>query len=469
MKRMERIIWIAVVALIFVVSMFGVFTKDVWAGNINQKKPYFKKLLKVLNRIEADYVDEEKISHEDLINGAIEGMLEALDDPHTAYLDRDDWKDLYTTARGNYSGVGMIIGERNDSIVVITPLEGYPAYSKGIRAGDIILAVDGQSLLGLSVEDAANLLRGKAGTIVKVEVLHDDISFEVEIKRARIDLPSVKYDYVKEKYGFLRITQFAGTTGKYVREALIDFKKNKVEGIIIDLRLNPGGMLGQVIDIVDYFINEGDIVSIKGRHAYNDTVYTAKDSTTLVDKNIPIIVLIDEGSASASEIFSGAIKDHNRGILIGEKTYGKGSVQNTYPLENDGFKMTIAKYYTPSGTCIHGVGIEPDIEIKEPALTDDEKVSLQKLYKDKVIDKAIEKNSDPTDKEIDALVEKIQKEGYALSDRYLKKLIKNAAEFDDDKKEVYDLDFDIQLQKSLHILENNLLERKDEKFYLIEE
>ena len=375
-------------------------------------------------------------------------------------------KDMNTTSDGKYGGVGMIISKKDDYIIVITPMEGYPSYKKGIHAGDMIISVDGASLKGVSVSAAADMLRGKPGTKVNVEILRNDMTFEVDIKRAIIDLPSVKHAFINNKYGYLRIVQFAGTTTKYVKEALNEFQKKEVEAIIVDLRYNPGGLLSQVIDIVDLFQSEGIIVSTRGRSVFDSRASEASERTTIVNKEIPVIVLIDQGSASASEIFAGAIKDTKRGILIGEKTFGKGSVQTIYRMGDDGFKLTIAKYYTPSDICIDGIGIEPDIEVKEPELTDKEKEALKKLYDDKVIDKLIEKNTDPTEKEIEASINRLLDTGYNLPRRYLKKLIKNAAEIDDDKKPVFDLEFDIQLKKAVEVLDQSKIKHTEDGFYL---
>lgn len=465
MKRSERMIWISVVAFLMVLSLFSIFINEACAGTISAKMPYLKKFVKVLNIIERDYV-KDGVDQEKLINGAIKGMLESLEDPHTAYLPDKFMKEMNTTSDGKYGGVGMIISEKDDYIIVVTPIEGGPSFKKGIRAGDMILSVDGESLKGVNVSEAADMLRGTPGTKVTVEILHKDVKLSIDIVRAIIDLPSVKYDYIDNKYGYLRIIQFAGTTDKYVKEALEEFNKKKVKAIIVDLRYNPGGLLGQVIDIVDYFQDEDVIVSTLGRSAFDNTVSKATSHTTIVDKDIPVIVLIDNGSASASEIFAGAIKDTKRGILIGEKSFGKGSVQTIYRLDNDGVKLTVAEYYTPSGISINGIGIEPHLIVKEPEFSEEEKKDLAKLYEDKILDKLMNENSDPSDKQINEFVKRLKDQGYSLSDRFLKKLIKNAAEIDDDKKAVYDIEFDLQLQKALEVLEKGIILHDKTGFFI---
>nr|HPO50632.1 S41 family peptidase [Spirochaetota bacterium] len=321
-------------------------------------------------------------------------------------------------------------------------------------------------LYNVKVGDAAKMLKGTPGTPVKVEFLRNEIKYEVELVRAIIDVPTVKYSYINDKYGYLRITQFAGTTDGYVKKALLDFRDKKISGMVIDLRSNPGGLLGQVIRIVDFFQDEGVIVSTRGRNVFDSGVNKANKLDTIVSSDIPIIILIDGGSASASEIFSGALKDNKRVILVGEKSYGKGSVQTIKRLDSDGYKITIAKYYTPSGVCIDGVGIEPDVEVKEPEMNDDEKEALRKVYKDKVIDEYVKKNPHPTIEQINDEIKLIKSKGYNLSDRHLRKMIKNAVDLTEDNKMIYDLEFDLQLQKAVEIFDNNMMELKEGAFYL---
>ncbi|HOV13737.1 MAG TPA: S41 family peptidase [Spirochaetota bacterium] len=466
MKNRERIIWISTVSVLFVVLLFGVFVNDAKGASVTSGFQYIQKFLNVMEMVKKEYVDESKIDNEKLINGAIKGMIDSIGDPHTNYLSKEDMDEMNQTSDGKFGGVGMIISEKDDYITVVTPIEDTPAFRKGMKSGDMLISVDGKSLRSVKVSEAAKMLKGTPGTSVKVEFIRNEIKYEVEFVRAIIDVPTVKYSYIKDKYGYLRITQFAGTTDGYVKKALSEFKDKNIKGMIVDLRSNPGGLLGQVIKIVDFFQDDGIIVSTKGRSNFDNSVSKANKFDTLVANDIPVIILIDQGSASASEIFSGALKDNKRAILIGEKSYGKGSVQTIKRLDYDGYKITIAKYYTPSGVCIDGIGIEPDIAIKEPELNDDEKDSLRKLYKDKIIDEYVKKNPHPTIEQINEEIKIIQKKGYSLSDRHLKKLLKNAIELTEDTKIVYDLEYDIQLQKAVEVLDNNLLEFKDGTFIL---
>ncbi|HOJ63321.1 MAG TPA: S41 family peptidase [Spirochaetota bacterium] len=466
MKSKERFIWILIVFVLLIASLLGIFTKNVFAGSISSDFPSMQKFITVLNRIKTDYVDESKIDEKKLINGAIKGMLDALEDPHTTYLSEKDMEDMQDTTTGSFGGVGMIIQEKDDYIVVVTPIEDTPAYRKGMKPGDLLISVDGKSLKGVKVSEAAKMLRGTPGTTVKVEFIRNDMKYEVEFVRAKIDVPTVKYDIINNKYGYLRITQFTGTTDSHVKKALEEFNsKKKIEAIIIDLRFNPGGLLSQAIKIADMFQDEGVIVSTKGRN-YQNEVWKASKFDTLLSNDVKIVVLVDGGSASASEIFAGAIKDHNRGILVGEKTFGKGSVQTIVPLGKDGFKITIAKYYTPADISIEGVGIQPDVEVKDITLTDEELVFFKKLLKDKIVENYIKKNSNPTKLEIESYAKEIIQKGYLINIDYLKRYIKKEAEFDDEKRPVYDLEYDIQLQKCVDILDKNLIEYRDGKYYL---
>ncbi len=476
MSKIERTIWVILVSLLLGLLVFGIFIKDAWASNKKKDENIIdkisrdelnNKLGKVLYYLENYYVDIDKLDEKKLINGAVSGLINAIGDPHTEYLSKEYLDELKTLTSGSYGGVGMIISEKDGKIIVVSPIEDSPAYRKGIKAGDYILSVDDFVFKDISVEEAANKLRGKPGTKVKVEFLREDLNFDVELTRETIDLPTVKFSEINNKYGYLRITQFAGTTAEHVQQALEDFKKKNVQGIIVDLRYNGGGSLAEVIEIVDFFQSEGIIVSTKGRIESEDRVEKATKSKDDVNEKIPVIVLIDNGSASASEIFAGAIKDNKRGILLGEKSYGKGSVQTMFQLDKeDGIKITIAKYYTPSGICIDGIGINPDIEVKEPELNDNEKYSLKKLYDDKAIDKLLKENPKPSNEILNQLVEKLIAQGYNLPKRYLKKLLKNAAEISTENKEIYDLEFDLQLQKALEIMDNGKLKYENKKFIL---
>ncbi len=471
MKSRERFLWITLTCTFAFVILFTLFVNASTSSSVSNKS--IQKFLTVLEKVKRDYVDDKALDDKKLINGAIKGMLDAIGDPHTVYLSPEELSDLRSTSEGAFGGVGMIISERDDYTVVVSPIEDTPAYKKGMKPGDLIITVDGKSTKGLRVDEVAKMLKGTPGTSVKIEFLRDEVKFEVELIRANIDFPSVKSGYIGDnnKYGYLRITQFAGTTSKHVHDELIKLMNNKIEGLIVDLRMNPGGLLRQVVEIVDYFQDDGVIVSTKGRSIFSDSIEKANKFNTIVPKNIPMIVLIDDGSASASEIFAGAVKDTNRAILVGDKSYGKGSVQTFHELDGgvDGFKLTIAKYYTPSGICIDGIGIEPDIKVKEPEFSEQEKETLKKLYTDKIIDQYVKKNPKANQDEVNKWVAELKTKGYNLPDKYLKKLFKNALDISVENKPPYDLEYDIQLQKALEILNKKEYQYNDGQYNIVKQ
>jgi len=451
MNKKERIIWASAVGLLLIVLMSGVFIGNADAAT-NGGFSGFVKLQRVFNIIKQDFVDIENVSDEVLINGAIKGMIEALGDKHSMYLTVEQLNDMTTTSDGKFGGVGMVISEKDNFIVVESAIDDTPAYNKGMRAGDLLIAVDGVTLEGVTVSEAANRLRGVPGTQVNVKFIRYGVTQEVTITRALIDVPSVKHDFINDDVGYIRLTQFAGTTSEHVSRALNEFKTRGVKSIVVDLRSNPGGLLNQVIDIVDMFVSEGVIVSTRGRGAADNTVNRANAFNTIVDSNVKVIVLVDKWSASASEIFAGAIKDLHRGTIIGESTYGKGSVQTIIRLGADGFKLTIAKYYTPSGISIEGTGVAPDILIQEPEFTEDELKILENLINSRAIDNFLTSNPHPTEVQITAFVDGLLAEGYTINHRYLRRMVRQRIIYDNGRRPIFDLDYDIQLQRALEFI-----------------
>jgi carboxyl-terminal processing protease len=281
--------------------------------------------------IQQNYVDE--VDPETLIEGALQGMFESLEDPHSAYLSAEEMRGLTDTTSGEFGGVGMYIskpvGSREGSgyIEIVSPIEDTPAYRAGLRAGDRIKLVEGESTAEMSVDEVVELLRGRPGTEVGVTILRgEDMEFPVALERAVIRVPTVKWDMIDETTAFLRIIQFTPYTDDRVREAIADFRAAGYESLIVDLRSNPGGLLSGVVDVAGAFFDGGPVVETRGRIPSENQSFVADDGL-LVDAGIEVVVLIDGGSASASEILAGALKDRERATLIGETTYGKGSVQ----------------------------------------------------------------------------------------------------------------------------------------------
>ncbi|MGL4671873.1 S41 family peptidase [Cetobacterium sp.] len=325
-----------------------------------------KELSDIMNIIKENHVGAEKDpTNTTLMQGALKGMMESLDDPHSNYFTKEELESFKEDIEGKYAGVGMVIQKKADEpLLVVSPIEDTPAYLAGIRAKDKIIAIDGESTYKLTSEQSVKKLKGEPGTSVKLTVYREEAkeTKEVELKRSIIQLKYVKSKMIGKDVGYLRLTQFGEDVYKDLRKELEGLMKKGAKGIIFDLRSNPGGSLGQAVKISSMFIPEGRVVSTKGKNGDEEVAY--REGKYFGD--FPLIVLINEGSASASEIVSGAVKDYKRGLLIGEKTFGKGSVQTLLPLpDGDGIKITIAKYYTPSGVSIHGTGIEPDILVEE--------------------------------------------------------------------------------------------------------
>ena len=344
---------------------------------------YFKSLdliRKVLELIKSDYV-EENIDEQKLIYGAIEGMLKKLDDPYTRFMEPKNFADMQTETQGEFGGLGIVISIKDRMLTVISPIDDTPAARAGIMAGDMIIKIDGKDVIDIALHDAVNLLRGPVGTKVTVTIMREGSkdTKDYELERQIIKVPSIKYWTIGHDIGYIRLTQFIQTSSEDLEKALINLEKNGVKSIILDLRNNPGGLLTAAVEVGRKFIAKGDIVSIKGRDGEKNTY----SSFYKYHPTLPLIVLINEGSASASEIVAGAIKDNKRGLLLGKKSFGKGSVQTVISL-NDGSAMalTTALYYTPSGVNIHKTGIKPDIEVDLPKFDESKTEEIKKKIED---------------------------------------------------------------------------------------
>jgi carboxyl-terminal processing protease len=319
----------------------------------------------VLDIIEKNFVDP--VDSKKLIRGAIRGMISSLD-PHSAFLLPESYKDLQIETRGQFSGIGIVITLQDNVVTVISPIEGTPAYKAGIKAGDQIVKVDGDETKTMMLWEAVKKMRGKKGTSVVITIRRKQLPEPIDftIVRDVIPLESVRFHLLKPSYGYVRITNFRENTADDVKAALkkLESGKTPLKGLIIDLRDNPGGLLDQAIKVADIFLDKGPIVSIKGRLKAHSKIYAAhRDKDKL---SHPIVLLINEGSASASEIVAGAMQDHGRALVLGTTSFGKGSVQTVEPLrDGSGLKLTIARYYTPNGQAIQARGIIPDILVEQ--------------------------------------------------------------------------------------------------------
>jgi len=318
----------------------------------------------VLEKINKEYVKE--VDQSEVIDSAINGMLQSLD-PYSSYMNPESFKNMNVETKGEFGGLGIEITMEAGVVKVITPIEDSPADKIGVKAGDYIIKINDKQVKGLTLMEAVNLMRGKIGTSINITIRRIDIDDDLKftITRDRIKVREVS-SAIKENVGYIRLRAFNEQSGDQLLQKIKDFsKQNKnLTGYILDLRNNPGGLLSQAIKISDAFLDGGEIVSTRGRDKNDIKIYTARKGDVLNGK--PLIVLINRGSASASEIVSGALKDHKRAILLGEKTFGKGSVQSIIPLKGNGaLRLTTAKYYLPSGTSISETGVEPDILVKE--------------------------------------------------------------------------------------------------------
>lgn len=318
----------------------------------------------VFERVRADFV--EPVSDKDLIEAAINGMLTSLD-PHSSYMNADKFKDMQVQTKGEFGGLGIEVTMQDGYVMVVSPIDDTPAARAGIRPNDLITHLNGESVLGLTLEDAVNKMRGAVGTTLDLTIRREGVEpFDVKLTRDVVKIQSVK-SRVEGDIGVVRITAFNEQTDTGLDKAVKDIKGqlgSKLRGIVLDLRNNPGGLLEQAVAVSDAFLDKGEIVSTRGRRPEDGQRFNARAGD--IAGAVPMVVLINGGSASASEIVAGALQDHKRAILLGTKTFGKGSVQTVIPLpQNGAMRLTTARYYTPSGRSIQAKGIEPDIVVNE--------------------------------------------------------------------------------------------------------
>ena len=324
----------------------------------------------IFSRIKSDYVED--VQDTDLLKNAIRGMLSGLD-PHSSYLDPSEYEELQIGTSGEFGGLGIQVGMEDGFVKVISPIDDTPAFRAGIKAGDLIIRIDNKPVKGMTLNDAVDIMRGKPGSKITLIILREGNSEPINfvLERAVIKVKSVKSRLLQKDYGYVRISTFQSRTAHHLIQAidkLIKENQGSLKGLVLDLRNNPGGVLNAASEVSDLFLNEGLIVFTKGRVKNSYYEYRAKPGDTL--DGAPMVALINGGSASASEIVAGALQDHKRAVLMGSKSFGKGSVQTIQELRNGGaIKLTTARYYTPSGRSIQALGIEPDIILEDLELT----------------------------------------------------------------------------------------------------
>jgi len=348
----------------------------------------FSKVLYVERYVKENYLRD--VDDKTLIDGQLKGMLQSLEDPYSVYMTEDEFASLLQQTSGTYAGIGIVVTPGEDNLItVVSPIEGTPGERAGIKSGDKILKVDGKEFSAENMDEAVKVMKGEPNTKVVLTIMRKDKDgnsniFDVEIVREQIRLITVKSNIIDDNIGYIKITSFDELTYKDFKTELNKLAKRNIKGLIIDLRNNPGGLLDVCAQIADELLGEGDIVYTETKTGRREYI---KSNKSMVD--YPLVVLVNGASASASEILAGAIKDHGRGLLIGTTTFGKGVVQRIIDLQDGtGLKLTISEYFTPNGTNIHGVGIEPDIVVELPE--DVEEIGVENLKEDTQLRKAIE-------------------------------------------------------------------------------
>jgi carboxyl-terminal processing protease len=352
-------------ALVTALAMLPATTAGLAAVD-GRSAPEFGKLMLVYQRVKAYYVDD--VTDDQLIRGAIDGMLASLD-PHSSYLDGTAAENLRTQTEGSYGGLGLSVTMEDGVVKIIAPTKGTPADNAGLKAGDYITHLNGKLLYGGTLDEAVEQMRGRPGTAVDLTIYRPgrEEPFDVNVERAIIDLKPVEYS-VDGKIGIITVSSFSAHVGREVQKAMAgirsDLGGSMPEGLVLDMRSNPGGLLDEAVAMSDLFLERGQIVSQRGRFARDNESYSARPGD--IAKGVPIVVLIDAGTASASEIVAGALQDHHRGLVMGERSFGKGSVQTVVQISADSaLKLTTARYFTPSGRSVQEGGIEPDIKVPQ--------------------------------------------------------------------------------------------------------
>lgn len=366
-KLLKRIITVLTIICFAVTALVGVFYLS-YSREINR-------LIDVGVIIRTQYL--HNVTLRQLLEGAARGMVNSLDDPYSVYLNASDFEDLQRYIQGTFGGIGVYVEVTKDKkLIVSSPIEGTPAYNAGIKRGDIIIKIDDTFTNELGYDDAIARMRGKPGTKVKISVMREGVAklLEFALTRENIDIPTVESKVLGNGIGYLRLKVFASNSDDAVGQHLKNLLEKKIKALVLDLRENPGGDLDAAVNIAEYFVPEGPVVYIVNRYGDTRTYASARGNNL----KLPLAVLINGGSASASEVLSGAIKDTGVGVLIGEKTFGKGIVQGIFPFgRGEGLKLTTSKYLTPSKTDIHEKGIEPDIIVQDMMLTEED-VQLKK-------------------------------------------------------------------------------------------
>jgi carboxyl-terminal processing protease len=409
----------------------------------------------VFDFIQRHYLEE--IDPKVIYEGAMNGIFNALEDPSSSFLPESEMKDLNDTTQGSFGGVGLYIikavGDRPDGkppyVEVVSPIEDTPGWRAGINPGDLIISINGETTDKLTMDEVLGRLRGVPGVVINMVIRRGEkLEFPVNLTRAVIEVPTAKHAMIGST-GYLKLLTFTPMTADRAAEAIKDFQSKNYKSMILDLRNNYGGLLNSAVDVSSLFLDGGVVVSTKSRIATENQVFNAR-RRFMVPADIPVIVLINKGSASASEIVAGALKDRGRAYLVGEKSYGKGSVQQVYPIDTAGFKITTARYYTPSDVNIDKIGIPPDRLVTFPEYTDADAEKLNELINSNKIPDFVGSNPRANAAQVEAFAKTLEKE-YGLYLVLLKRLVRNELNRTEIAP-VYDLEYDVQLQEAVNIL-----------------
>ncbi|MCL2191953.1 MAG: S41 family peptidase [Treponema sp.] len=421
------------------------------AENIQRNRRYAAILQQVFDFIQRNYVEE--VDSRVIFEGAMTGIFEALGDPYSAFLPESEMRGLNDTTQGTFGGVGLFISQPRRSgpayVEVSSPIEGTPGWRAGINPGDLIIAIDGEPTDRLTMDEVLGRLRGHPGTDVNLMIRRGErLEFPVTLTRAIIEVPTARHAMIGD-IGYLRLTSFTPMTANRAAEAIAYFRANNYQGLILDLRNNFGGLLNAAIDVASLFLDGGVVVRTRSRIPTENQVFMTR-RPAIVSQDIPIIVLINGSSASASEIVAGALKDRGRAFLVGETTFGKGSVQQVYPLGNAGFRLTTARYVTPNNAVIDGIGIPPDRMVRPPDFSAVDAEQLNRLINDNVIPNFVRNNSSPSAAQVDSFARSMEVE-YGIEIGLIRRLIRNEQNRMA-MAPVFDLEYDVQLIEAVNIL-----------------
>lgn len=462
-RKRERIIWITATAALLLALLVVLFS-PIASAQTNRGRntqDYIRDLEAALYVIQSNYVDE--VDTEVLFKGAMDGLFTNLNDPYSLYLDGSSLEQMTDTTEGKYGGVGLYISKdrfdpenpvgRLPYVKVVSPIEDTPSWKAGINAGDYIYAIEGESAEGFSTQDVSDRLRGEPGSPVNVTILRNStFTFDVVLVREEIEIPTVKTTVINGNTGYLRIIEFTPYTEERVREGLENFAAQGLNRLVVDVRSNPGGLLDSVVDVADLFFSGGVIVSTKYRQERQNQVHRAAPGK-IVPSSTEIVVLIDRGSASAAEILTGALKDRHRATVIGETSFGKGSIQQMVPLNDAAIKLTTGRYYTPDGISIDKTGIDPDIAVSEPELTDEQAASYAKILQENRVGTFIDENPDPSRRDVDNFILSLRSDGLDPGERVIRLMVKRESERRQNIPPVVDLEFDTVLIRALDYLD----------------